>query len=115
MAFVYNPVCATYDMQRWISRKKNTKSHRRYTQLSNQEVTNSMINCTFFDNIYSFYHRIMITLSYVRNVTMIKKVWLTDPLLSRRPIIDIQGERQLPYEYFRFTSEIYVLTSYVWL
>jgi len=32
-----------------------------------------MINCTFFDNVYSFYHRIMITLSYVRNVTMIKK------------------------------------------
>jgi len=32
-----------------------------------------MINCTFFDNVYSFYHQITITLSYVRNVTMIKK------------------------------------------
>lgn len=66
----------------------------------------------FFDNIYSFYHRITIALSYrtERDYDK-KKVWLTDPLLSRRPIIDIQGERQLPCEYLHFISAIYLLTS----
>jgi len=78
-----------------------------------------MINFTFFDSIYSFY-RITITLSYrtkrtKRNYDK-KKVWLTDPLLSRRPITDIQGERQLPYEYLRFTSAIFINELlYVWL
>lgn len=74
-----------------------------------------MINCTFFDNIYSFYHRLTITLSYIyrteRDYDKKKSDW---PIhyFSRRPIIDIQGERQLPYEYLRFTSAIYLLTSY---
>lgn len=105
-------ICITPNIEK---RKKNTKSYRRHTQLKQSRSNGSIrwLTVRFLIAFILSITELRFTLSYhTKRDCDKKKVWLTDPLLSRRPIIDIQGERQLPYKYLRFTSAIYLLTIY---